>query len=607
MANPTPNAQLQAALSQYGQQPGVTAQDVTHLQAAITADPALLQGLNTAATNGKLTGFAPAAGTRPTLGALDPQTGIVTLPVLHPAGSSVTGSPQSDLTATLKLQEMSLRFAQDPNVTADMVRNLQTTLNGSPALVDQTLQRIQTGDLKHLALHIQGVAGGSYNPGTQTMNLTTGSLQFSAQAATALDQQQNLSFVLGHELQHGENRHAKKLAVDAASAEMHRVARDNNPVNDYTTGIAMWQQASRDDEAKAHIAGWNALLSMEKERSGNQSFGLTDMWRAYSANPHSAVAHRIIDFMEQDPSNPNAGIHKPNLTFNPDGTLSPTAANIAAMGQHYFDQPPKNTPGIPQQNTMGIGHHGDSDYRNVDGAHALSHAIEIERRIAIPKHGAASQMHVNMQQLHLSEILIERNGLDLRVDTATRQVYFDTSTQPHTQGHFDHTKTTNTHVPIAPEVHVETAKTSDITDPAHPGFRRFQEALQAIERSPNIPSGTFVGERLEQAAANLAYASLAGEERTGIGGRNESLSRIDFVVFNKDRSSLIAGEGEMGNPSAKLAWLPGAQDNQQTLATASQRMDALLQDPQKQALANPILQPNNVQSDPEPQLTGPRR
>ncbi|MBW8811270.1 MAG: hypothetical protein JF591_21190, partial [Lysobacter sp.] len=53
---------------------------------------------------------------------------------------------------------------------------------------------------------------------------------------------------------------------------------------------------------------------------------------------------------------------------------------------------------------------------------------------------------------------------------------------------------------------------TSITDRHHPGHERFQQAIDAIERSPNIPAGTFSGERLQQAAANLAYASLAGAQ-----------------------------------------------------------------------------------------------
>ena len=152
-----------------------------------------------------------------------------------------------------------------------------------------------------------------------------------------------------------------------------------------------------------------------------------------------------------------------------------------------------------------------------------------------------------------------------------------------------------------------TPNTHDITQQTHLGYPRFQQAFNAIEHSINIPPGTFTGERLQQSAANLAYASLAGEERAGLNSRNESLSRIDFAVFNKDRDALIVGQGGPGDPSAKLAWLPGVQDNSTPLTAASQRTHDLLQDPQKLALANPTLQQGMVQGGPEPETAGPRR
>lgn len=131
-----------------------------------------------------------------------------------------------------------------------------------------------------------------------------------------------------------------------------------------------------------------------------------------------------------------------------------------------------------------------------------------------------------------------------------------------------------------------------IPDRDHPGNARYQQALDAIERSPNIPPGTFADERLQQAAANLAFASLAGAERPQ-GGPNEALDRIDFVVFNKDRSGLIAGQGEIGDPISKLAFLSAAQDNATTLTQASQQVQDTLvqQQAQSQLLAQQHPQP----------------
>lgn len=144
---------------------------------------------------------------------------------------------------------------------------------------------------------------------------------------------------------------------------------------------------------------------------------------------------------------------------------------------------------------------------------------------------------------------------------------------------------------------------TSLTDRNHPGHERFQQAIDAIERSPNIPAGTFSGERLQQAAANLAYASLAGAQRPQ-GGQNERLDRIDFVVFNNDRSGLIAGQGELGNPTAKLALLPAAQDQATSLSQASQKVqDALTQ---QQTQAQSVAQQAPAQSRGDPMPAGPK-
>lgn len=148
------------------------------------------------------------------------------------------------------------------------------------------------------------------------------------------------------------------------------------------------------------------------------------------------------------------------------------------------------------------------------------------------------------------------------------------------------------------------AEAPTITDRAHPGHERFHQALAAIERSPNIPAGALAGERLQQAAANLAYASLAGAQRPQ-GGQNERLDRIDFAVFNNDRSGLIAVQGELGNPTAKLALLPAAQDSATSLAQASSQIHSALAQQQAQAHVGERTQPAPTQDDPT--IKGPTR
>jgi Calpain family cysteine protease len=144
----------------------------------------------------------------------------------------------------------------------------------------------------------------------------------------------------------------------------------------------------------------------------------------------------------------------------------------------------------------------------------------------------------------------------------------------------------------------------DIRNRDHLGHARYQQALDAIEHSPNIPFGTFTGDRLQQAAANLAYTSLAKTERPQ-GSQNEQLDRIDFAVFNKQCDGMIAGQGELGNPTTKLAYLPAAQDNDTTLTAASQKTHNTLLHMQAQSLDNASQKLNNTQEQSNPNI-GPR-
>lgn len=145
---------------------------------------------------------------------------------------------------------------------------------------------------------------------------------------------------------------------------------------------------------------------------------------------------------------------------------------------------------------------------------------------------------------------------------------------------------------------------NDIRDGRHPGNRMYCEALHAIECSPNIPKGTFAGERLEQAAANLVNASTAGGDRQQ-GGRNEVLDRIDFALFNTRLDGLIAGQGELGNPMSKLAYLHSAQDNGTTLTTASQQVHDTLLRAQAQSFGQVEQSLDRTQGQASPSI-GPR-
>src|SRR3546814_1116272 len=134
---------------------------------------------------------------------------------------------------------------------------------------------------------------------------------------------------MGHELQHGFNHHAKLKATRTFLDDIRKQAGAKGPVHDYTDELRAYIQAGREDEAKAEIAGWNALLSLEKQH--NPRAGLVQM--------HRTQNDRVLAFIEQDQI--TQLIHpKPGLPFTPEGSLSHTPAHTPAMCRRSFARPP---------------------------------------------------------------------------------------------------------------------------------------------------------------------------------------------------------------------------------------------------------------------------
>jgi hypothetical protein len=320
-------------------------------------------------------------------------------------------------------QALLTQFGKQPGVTPDQAANLQNVINGSPALTSQVNAAVAAGHLQHFALLPIGThAGGTYNGATKTIDLPPYALSTPASPATF--DSAELTFVLGHEVQHSFNHAAMQKAYAGFYTEAETAAKTSH---DYTNAVGNLIFANRRDEAGAEVAGWNALVGMVKSKNPHAT--LADV---YNASP------RASDFVAMNPGPPQAHTLRPNLSVNPDLTMSPTAANIEGMGKNYFDKSPSITR---------LGHHGNSDYANYYGAYAIGVVSQMETKHAKPD--APSQITINMAQLHLSEKLTEENGINLGPGTPAPQRYFDSSTNPPTQHAFDHTFTSHTHIPIA--------------------------------------------------------------------------------------------------------------------------------------------------------------
>ena len=484
----TPNPQLEVALAQFAAQPGTTPDQEGQLRAAVIADANRLNLLNQQAASGQLRGFAlETPGSVPNLtGTYDKATGVVTVPAagFQPSGAA----PGNDLKAVVGLQAITVDFAhktwqdnagQTHAVNQDMVSNLQSTLNDSPVLAAQIKDAVTRGHVQHFSLLGNSMAAGATYDGNtmqqdgtpKGINLPPRGLQTNSPANPhGKYDAKDMTFVLGHEIQHGFNDAAKDQATRNFMQGITTQARVQGKTHDYTDELRVYIQAGREDEAKAEIAGWNALLSLEKQ--SNPSAGLVQMYQTQN--------DRVLDFIDKDQQT-QAIVSKPGLTFNQDGSLSQTPANIAAMGQHYFDRP-SHVHAQPGQRPVGIGEHKPNptaDYPNYYGTWALEHIVAAEDRANVSYQGARPQIAIDMAGLGLKEDLIEMEGLDLGANKAPRP-YLDTSQIPAKPGHFHHTQDASMghahqHVPIPAAGRIPAS--------GDPVVDRWIDALQAGDRA----------------------------------------------------------------------------------------------------------------------------
>ena len=443
-------------------------------------------------------------------------------------------------------------FAGKTDVTIDQVENLRRIIIESPALARQVDAAIAAGHLKQFELQPADVnAGGTYLGDTKSIALPASALSTPA-APDTLDAAE-LTFVLGHEIQHGFNHAEAARALEQFDADLLEVA--GRPTgHDYTEAIGTLLAANRRDEASANIEGWNALASRVQTAKPEATLG--DLYDAST---------RSKQFVSLQPGPPITYAAHPDLTLNDDLSMTATAANIEGMGKHYYDE------GVSSQ----LGHNSNSDYQNYYGAYAISLACQYEA--VNPAPDGISRMEVNMQKLGLQERLLEQNGLDLGEDSPTRQAYFDTSTSPSTLHYFDHTVDTHVHLPI-------TAKPPVNTSLQPMGADMPVSLVEARDRSLHEQ---IRGKVAELDAANGRSFDASSERLSAsllVLARENGLDRVDHVVLSCQTEGAGAAQnifvvkGALDDPSSLRAHSPTAeaaqrpvQESLDSLAVVNQR------------------------------------
>jgi len=493
-------------------------------------------------------------------------------------------------TLSSQAQTIVASFGQQPGVAQDHLNNLKAALNASPALIDQINDAVAQGHLKQIAPLTNPNAGGEYDPQNQAMRLPLAKLTTppAGPGSNKIAQENagEITFVLGHELQHGFNRAATRQAYTDFAKDVRQIAKDDPAPRDYTAPTGVLLAQNRRDEATAEIAGWNAVVSRVKSTNANPS--LQDI---YEAQPS-----RMKDFIDVAG---NKYTLKPNLALNTDLSLSATPANVEAMGQNYFDKAPRS-PG-------GLGPRGNSDYANYYGRSPVSFVAQTERHYHPSQPGAAApQMGLNLSRLRLSEKLLEENGIDLG-NHQQPMAYYDFSNQPPAPHLFQHTKTTHQHVsPIAAEVldsELTRQRTQPTPSPSLPDFDHTHPDHDLLEKLRNgvhrLDQET--GKAWDDASERLAASALVMAKEKGFTAKDDLQ-----LAFNNPNQRYAAGEllhlsrqgaNESPDPAANRTLMTTAEALSKPVAERYQEAHAV-NTPQEHTQATHLAQQSISPDDP---------
>lgn len=471
-------------------------------------------------------------------------------------------------------------FAGQSGVTAEAARNLEAAIVRSPALTRQLNAAADSRELLHFELKSDAHAGGSFVSRDRTMALGLDDLTDKYDA-------NNMTFVLGHEVQHGriapgQTQTPMDQARQAFTEQARTMAASDATVHNYTPALTTVMQAHRDNEARAHIQGWNAMVGALRETDSNLT--LEDI---YKSSPRAA------DFIEQNGSDSNPSYRlRRNLTLETDQSISPdNAANVRAMGEYYFDK---------SAGDARLGHRGGSDYSNLYGARYIGELarLELDRGHAPAN---APRVEIDMRSLGLSERTLERNGINLGRHAGERLPYYDVGGRRPEPSNFDHTIDSHDYVrnnrptaaapavapAAAPALAPAPVPDSDLRSPQHPDHALYQGIHDKLGAQGHPLH------RNAQESERLAAALTVEARRAGI-------ERADHVVIGADVGSgrsVFVVQGGLDDPAHRRAGV-AMQDALRTPVEESSRQSSAL--PRETPTPVPVQSETQTQSQPQP-------
>lgn len=299
--------------------------------------------------------------------------------------------------ANIELEEFYTTSYENGGVTKEQAEYFQKVVNSSPLLAESLNQAFRTFSSDDTKQYIEGLR-------RETNTYSNGSFQtydriLRIQPELIAPEKGEAGygsavFVIAHETRHALDRMDK--IEEKLTARFAAKAREEG-WRDYTMDIMDANQEYRDAEARAEIDGFNAVVSMLKEKKTNPTL----------AEIFSEAGDHMSDFINATKNDLGIKTYtlRPNLVLNKDmylamDTPENIAINIEGMGQNFYDK------------------EGDfaTDYPDMYAPGFIMKAVQEERKI----HGENSKIYLQMDQLEsigidestLRQQLLKNYGMD---------------------------------------------------------------------------------------------------------------------------------------------------------------------------------------------------
>jgi len=395
-----------------------------------------------------------------------------------------SGKPQRDL------DDMLEKYAQGGKNHEAVVKGIQKVMEVSPNLKSRVLEAVRDGHITGFSAENPGDnAAAGYNAHSRTMHIKP---QFNGTKTEYLE----LMFVMGHETDHARSLKGSSQAERVLFPLVDKIAEQpSHGPRDYTRAIERYVDAQRGEEAQAHIGGFNAVSSYAMTNL-NIPKG-KELETFYELDPV-----RMGDFIKKT-GDPTQYELKGGLTLDKNFQMPKTDDNVEAMKIYYADKMINGDYMMYRQEAIKTG----VTYVTANEKARAEDLLE-DRQYVINPRALYAHASLNLPQDGRHEIkgAVQMGSLsDLGIDLSSLGPLVSDKQQA------------SSSVSLVP------------TKDDHPLFAQALTKVVEFDKTEHL-GGT------PQDLRNIAAALAVEADARG-------LKQIDEIMFNKEKTGLIASQG----------------------------------------------------------------